>query len=143
MELKKLEEDLELIKLEIEFDSIILEDYKKAWKEFKYSSVIFARMINDHGGVETVKRLIVKTLKPPAGFLFFYEKGRLDYTLEGFIFNNQKFKKLFTHKENQRICDILENYHYIKKKEKSVLNRESPYENYQKIKCLISTGGGK
>jgi hypothetical protein len=64
-----------------------------------YTPTIFLRMIGDHGAVEAVKRLMVKRVDPPKGFLKLLELGCPELSMESIITNEPEWKELFGEEE--------------------------------------------
>lgn len=69
-----------------------------AKKECNYNPTRFHQMINNHGGVETAKRLIAqaqKTGNTSDGFTTLYLCDRLDLTMENSVCK-EEYRSLFT-----------------------------------------------
>lgn len=68
--------------------------YQRARSEAGYNATYFLRMLSDHGGLETARRL----LRAPVvseGFTSLWERKRLDLTVEALV-TSPKFAELFT-----------------------------------------------
>lgn len=74
-----------------------LEFYKEAERQYKFSSPIFIRMLNEHGAYETAKRLS-STASWQNGFDRLAKLGRSDLTVEHIILQD-KYRSFFTEKE--------------------------------------------
>ena len=68
--------------------------YQRARSEAGYNATYFLRMLSDHGGLATARRL----LRAPVvseGFTSLWERKRLDLTVEALV-TSPKFAGLFT-----------------------------------------------
>ena len=75
--------------LELKFEEEIRDKMFLAKKECKYNPTRFHQMINNHGGVETAKRLIAQAQKngnTSDGFTTLYLCDRLDLTMENSLY---------------------------------------------------------
>ena len=76
----------------------MLDIYNRARSEASYTPSVFFRMISEHGGYETARRLI-HSPNVSEGYVKLFELGRLDLTVEAIIIGNDKWLKLFTDQE--------------------------------------------
>jgi hypothetical protein len=67
--------------------------YDRAKSEADYNASIFLRMLGEHGGLETARRLVLSS-QPSDGFTQLWLKGRLDLTVESLVLEPQ-FEPLF------------------------------------------------
>ena len=85
-------------KLNTEFNQAMLGIYNKARSEANYTPSVFFRMISEHGGYETARRLI-HSPNVSEGYVKLFELGRLDLTVEAVIIENGNWHALFTDQE--------------------------------------------
>jgi hypothetical protein len=86
------------------------EVYRRALVEAGYDAKLFARMLSEHGPLETARRLIA-TDRPSEGFTRLWERGRLDLTVEAQVLKPE-FRDLFTDIELERCRGRLSQYGY-------------------------------
>ena len=96
-----------------QFTASLFDAYRRAKDEAKYHATAFLGMLNEHGGVDTAKRLI-NAEKASDGYTALYLRQRLDLTVEAIIFDNPRWHELFTEEELQRIAKRLKQYRYPK-----------------------------
>jgi len=96
-------------KLEKEFDTAMLSIYQRAKTEAGYNATIFFRMLSDRGGLATA-RYLINAAQPSDGYTHFYERGRLDLTVEAMVVGSPKWHPLFTNEEIERASSRLEQY---------------------------------
>ncbi len=82
--------------LEHQFYQAMLEVYNNA-KEHEYYATYFKRMIDQHGGVEAVKRLLAKQ-EIQQGLSKLWELNLLDQSMEALVIQ-ERFQPLFTAEE--------------------------------------------
>lgn len=82
--------------LEIQFHNEMLRIYDEATK-LKYYPNRFLQMVNDHGGLETARRLLA-TDTPSDGFSRLFLEGRLDLTVESLVLQ-EPWSNLFSEHE--------------------------------------------
>ena len=80
---------------EAAFDEAMMQVYMRAKSEADYVPTRFLQMLQEHGGVETARRLLPQMSE---GFAKLWEKGRLDLTVEYVILQPQ-WRSLFTDAE--------------------------------------------
>ena len=68
--------------------------YERAKSESGYNATYFLKMLSDHGGLETARRLVGSS-QPSEGFTQLYLKGRLDLTVESLVLEDE-FSGLFS-----------------------------------------------
>ena len=79
------------------FDHAMREVYRRAKEEVSYNATYFLRMLEEHGGLDTARRL----LREPSvsdGFTALWSAGRLDLTVETQVLKPE-FEPLFTRRE--------------------------------------------
>ena len=97
--------------LEKEFDKGMLNIYYRARDEAGYTPTIFFRMLHEHGGLNTARRLInASTISD--GYAALCQRNRLDLTVEAVIYDNPKWHKLFTEDEMKCIRERLIAFEY-------------------------------
>jgi len=85
--------------LEDEFDRAMLRIYERARDECGYNGVYFLKMVREHGGLETARRLL-RSQEVSEGFIVLIEKGRPDLTMEALVLQ-QTWEALFTEEERK------------------------------------------
>src|SRR4051794_5879366 len=85
--------------------------YERAKREAGYNATYFLRMLAEHGGVETARRLVASD-SPSEGFTQLYLKGRLELTVEAAVLEPD-FAALFDHELLDRARTRLEQYEYL------------------------------
>ena len=88
--------------LELDFHSAMEDIYWRAKQEARYNATVFHRMVAEHGGLETARRLI-NANDVSDGYRALWERGRLDLTVEAKVLETPRFHSLFTEKELE-IC---------------------------------------
>ena len=99
--------------LEAEFHSAMEEIYRRAKEEASYNATAFKRMVAEHGGPETARRLI-NAQAVSDGYTALYLKGRLDLTVEAAVLETERFHALFTTEELEICRKRLNEYRYSK-----------------------------
>jgi len=97
--------------LEIEFDHDMRNIYEKALAS-GYNAHIFLRMIEEHGGVETAKRLLTSK-DPQSGLFKLWELNMLDDSMEALVLK-EKYLPLFTVEEIEHAKKRLKELDYFK-----------------------------
>ncbi len=97
-----------------EFDAAMMGIYQRALAEANYKATIFQRMLHEHRGLETARRLIHSS-KVSAGYTSLWELGHLDLTVEALIIDNEKWHPLFTDDEIAICKNRLKDYEYVSK----------------------------
>ena len=88
--------------LETEFHGAMEEIYRRAKEEAGYNAKVFRRMVAEHGGPETARRLInARTVS--VGYTELWKRGRLNLTVEAKVLETPRFHPLFT-KEELEVC---------------------------------------
>jgi hypothetical protein len=72
----------------------------------------FVQMVNEHGAVETARRLLSDSHWPD-GFTRLWEIGHLELTLEAYIHNHPEFHEFFTPQQLAECDDRLTQVGYI------------------------------
>lgn len=84
----------------------------RAAEEKNYYPKIFTRMLNEHGGLETARRLLV-TGKPQYGLFELQKRGLLEQSMEAVVLQD-RFKSLFSDEELTEARMRLEDMGYFK-----------------------------
>ena len=98
-------------RLEEEFHSAMEDIYRRASKEAGYNATVFLRMVAEHGGLETARRLI-NAPTASDGYTALWERGRLDLTVEAKVIETPRFHDLFTSDELEICRRRLSEYDY-------------------------------
>ena len=98
--------------LEEQFHERMVEIYIRAKAEAKYNATVFLRMVNEHGGLETAKRLIHASVESD-GYTALYLRKRLDLTVEAVVHDSSKWHPLFTPKELEICQKRLKDHGYL------------------------------
>lgn len=88
----------------------MLDVYRKAKKEAGYAANYFLQMVDDVGGLEAARRLLMAK-SVSSGFSSLWEKGRLDLSVEAVVLQG-RFAGLFTDEEKQVARARLTEYGY-------------------------------
>ncbi len=99
----------DLVTTEEQFHKAMLNLYHETYKATRYRATAFYHMVNEHGGVETARRLIAK--ESTEGFTKLWEEGRLDLSVEALILKPE-FASLFNEIERKRSRERLAEYRY-------------------------------
>jgi hypothetical protein len=91
-----------------------LEGTVEAAKARGYIPTYFTQMLSDHGGVETAKRLLAKSV-PQTGLFELWNLGILHESMEAVICDNPRFHALFETSEIAEAHRRLEELNYFKK----------------------------
>jgi len=97
--------------LEKDFDRAMMDIYHRAKSEAKYTPSLFHKMLSEHGGIETARRLIHLT-NPSDGYTALWERGRLDLTVEAVICDDAQWHPLFSQDTLNIAKNRLEEYGY-------------------------------
>ena len=100
--------------LENDFDHAMHGTYEAARKK-GYVATYFLKMLHEHGGVETAKRLLEK---PDAqiGLTKLWELDLLEETVEAVLWNNTQYHPLFNSSHIQEAHRRLDEFGYFNKK---------------------------
>ena len=94
-------------KLTAEFDKAMRGVYYSAKDECGYHATYFLQMLDEHGGIETARRLLAGRVQD--GFTKLWEYGRLDLTVECLVLN-ERFRELFDDDQlktaRRRLCEL-------------------------------------
>lgn len=99
--------------LEEAFDQAMHDIYRNAKLECNYNARLFHKMLVDMGGVATAKQLLNDD-KIHDGFTRLWECGRLDLTMEAEVWENAKWRPLFTESELKKAEQRLLGLNYFK-----------------------------
>lgn len=97
-------------KAETEFDKAMMDIYRRAKSECRYTATYFLRMLHEHRGVETARILLAEE-RPQEGFMRLWECGRLDLTVECLVLN-ERFRGLFGDRERETARRRLREYRF-------------------------------
>lgn len=100
--------------LETEFTDALRGTYEAARKR-GYVATYFLQMLEEHGGVETAKRLLAKS-DAQMGLSRLWELGLLHESMEAVIWDNTRFHPLFTPSEIEEAHKRLDAFEYFKKR---------------------------
>ena len=98
-------------RLEEEFHSAMEDIYRRAREEAGYNATVFLRMVAEHGGPETARRLI-NAHEVSDGYRVLCQRGRLDLTVEAKVIETPRFHELFTRHELEICRRRLSEYGY-------------------------------
>lgn len=79
------------------FEMAMRDVYTRARDESGYNATVFLRMLSEHGGLGTARRLLSSS-SVSAGFAALWERGRVDLTVENVVLR-EDFASLFTDEE--------------------------------------------
>ncbi len=96
--------------LENEFNQH-LHQIGEATKKYNYNPTYFLRMLNEHGGVETAKRLLQKS-GAQQGLFTLWQLGLLNESVEAAVID-KRFQSLFSKEEIAEASRRLEELGYI------------------------------
>ncbi len=96
-------------KLEDEFHQAMVSIYHAA-AELGYRPTYFLRMVNEHGGLAAVKRLL-SAAESQEGLTKLWELGRLDISVEALVLE-EPWESLFSDDERRKARERLESYGY-------------------------------
>lgn len=82
------------VSTERQFERAMRAVYERARAEAGYNATYFLRMLADHGGLETARRLL-RARVVSEGFMSLAERKRLDLTVEALV-TKPEFADLFT-----------------------------------------------
>jgi hypothetical protein len=91
-----------------EFNRRMRQIYDRAKSEAGYNATYFLRMLSEHGGVETARRL-VGSGQASEGFTQLYLKRRLDLTIETLVLED-RFSGLFADELIEQARNRLRDY---------------------------------
>lgn len=80
-------------------------------KKYNYTPTIFINMINEHGVVEAIRRLI-NNPKPSSGYTKLYELKALNLSMEAIILE-ENWNNIFSEEEKSKAKKRLNQYGYI------------------------------
>ncbi len=96
--------------LENQFDTAMMNIYKKAKSEANYNATRFLHMLTEHRGLGTAKLLLHSTTVSE-GYTALWERGRLDLTVEALVIH-PKWRELFSEEEVEIAEKRLKEYGY-------------------------------
>lgn len=105
------QENMDTDKLNRKFDQAMLNIYRRTIDETDYAPKTFFRMLSEHRGYGTARRLI-HSPKVSDGYVKLYELSRLDLTVEAVIYENKMWHLLFNENELGICRKRLEDYGY-------------------------------
>ena len=95
----------------MDFNERIQKAIKESIEKCNYTPHLFIQMVNEHGAVETAKKLI-NSSKPSDGYVKLYEKSRLDLTVENIVLE-EEWADLFTPEELNKARKRLKDFNFI------------------------------
>jgi hypothetical protein len=99
--------------LEAEFEDALRGTYEAARKR-GYVATYFLQMLEEHGGVETAKRLLAKS-EPQDGLFKLWNLGILNESMEAVLCDNPRYHLFFTAEELGEARRRLEELGYFEK----------------------------
>ena len=96
--------------LEREFDTAMMNIYRRALGEAGYNATRFLQMLQEKRGLETA-RILLHSSNVSDGYTALWERGRLDLTVEALILH-EKWKPLFSEQEREIARRRLTEYNY-------------------------------
>jgi hypothetical protein len=96
--------------LEAKFHEAMVNVYHLGKKRCRYSATRFLQMVNERGGLETAKDLLVKT-GTSEGLTTLWKNNCLDISMEALVLRPE-FEALFTEEERKIAREILVSYDY-------------------------------
>ncbi len=97
--------------IEDEFHRAMIAVYETA-KDHDYFATYFKQMLDEHGGVQTAKRLLAKA-EAQQGLTRLWELNLLDHSMEALVIQ-ERFQPLFTDEEITEARRRLEELGYFK-----------------------------
>ncbi len=88
----------------------------EAARKRDYVATYFLQMLEEHGGVETTKRLLAKS-EPQTGLFELWKLILLHESIEAVIWDNTRFRQFFTPSEIEEARRRLEELWYFKEEE--------------------------
>lgn len=101
--------------LKISFHHAMLGIYERAKDACDFKPIRFLQMVQEHGGVETAKRLLLQD-RVQTGLITLWDCGRLDLSMEALVID-PRFQPLFTEDEIAIARERLEEFGYFAKGE--------------------------
>lgn len=80
------------------FTVAMLRVYQRARDECRCNATRFLQMLNERGGVQTARDLLASK-EPADGFIYLWERGRIDISMEALIAYEPCWHSLFTETE--------------------------------------------
>ena len=102
-----------VLSLEKAFDAEMMNIYRRAKSEAKYTASRFHEMLCNEGGLNTA-RVLINSKEQSEGYTQLYLRQRLDLTVEAAVIDNPKWHALFTPKELDKARKRLEANDYFK-----------------------------
>lgn len=99
--------------LDLEFHSRMIDVYEAA-REHGYYATYFKRMLDEHGGLETAKRLLAKS-DAQTGLMRLWELGLLHASMEAVVID-ERFRPLFSEAEVQEARRRLEELGFFRRR---------------------------
>ncbi len=97
--------------LKSRFNSAMWDLYNRAKHEAKYNATRYLEMLNKYGGLETAY-ILINSPKVSDGYTALWERGRLDLTVEAFIWDNPEYRELFNDEQLKIVKKRLVDYRY-------------------------------
>ena len=96
--------------LETEFDTAMMDIYRRARAEANYIATRYLQMLNEHRGLATAE-LLLHAANVSDGYTALWERGRLDLTVEALILQ-PRGNTLFTDEDRQIARNRLQEYEF-------------------------------
>jgi hypothetical protein len=101
----------DLEKLANQFHEELLETYVEAKSRCKYNATRFLQMLEEHGGVETARRLLSAGSAMQTGLAELWKCGRLDISVEAKVLL-PKYEPLFSAELRENASHRLQQYEF-------------------------------
>jgi len=98
--------------MKTDFDKRVQQSIDEMREKYNYSPTVLINMIDKHGTIEAVRRLI-NSSKTPYGFTKLWELNALDLSLEAIILE-EKWKNLFSEEDRKKAKKKLIKHDYKK-----------------------------
>jgi hypothetical protein len=99
------------LKLKLEFDKEMRNTYFEAKEKCDYNATRFWQMIQEHGGVETARRLLSTETIFHSGLADLWMCKKLDISVEALVLK-YKYRPLFTDNLRNIAAQRLKEYHF-------------------------------
>ena len=97
--------------LEREFHAAVMDIYRRGHVEGVLNGTRFLQMVTEHGGLQAA-RILLQSKRVSHGYATLCERRRLDLTVEAVIFDNPRFRPLFSEAEFEIARKRLDDYGY-------------------------------
>ena len=100
-----------MAELESRFDAAMMDVYRLAKSEARYTDARYFQMLTEHRGLKTAQ-LLLHADTVSEGYTALWEQGHLDLTVEALIHDHPEYHPLFTDEERETARRRLEEYEY-------------------------------